>query len=276
MKTNKINITGIGADIEVFLKEKETNKIISAEGFIQGSKYNPHFFDKENHFFSTSLDNVLAEFTIPPATSPEDFLNFVKKGLSYIDNTIPQNLCTAAVPAALLDDEYLFTENAMLFGCEPDFNAYTGRMNVKEGMPDYRLRSGGGHIHIGYANAPVYDEDNYKVDEERSSIIKALDLFIGVPSVIMEPDNQRKELYGTAGSFRPKTYGVEYRTVSNYYLETDNLIKWVYNSARKAIDWMNGGNVLQKKDEKAVQSCINNNDKNLAQTLIQSFNLDLA
>lgn len=67
-----------------------------------------------------------------------------------------------------------------------------------------------GHIHLGYNDIEVPFNGRihkYKVDEQRARIVQAMDLFIGIPSVIMEPDNKRKELYGQAGAFRPKPYG---------------------------------------------------------------------
>lgn len=271
----RIELTGIGADIEVFLKEKETDRIVSAEGHIKGSKYDPHRFDEENTYFSTSLDNVLAEFTIPPALSPEDFLNYINKGLGYINQTLPDHLCTIATPCANLEDEFLFTDNGMTFGCEPDFNAYTNNVNEKNPFVDYTLRTGGGHIHIGYKDPEKFDQQTYLGDPERSRIVKALDLFIGIPSVIMEPDNERKQLYGCAGSFRPKPYGVEYRTLSNYYLQDEKLTKWVYNSAKKAIDWLNSGQDIDNDISLLIQDTINTNNKEVANEIITSFQLEL-
>lgn len=271
----QIKITGIGADVEVFLQHKETKEIVSAEGLIRGSKYNPFVFDKANRFFTTSLDNVLAEFTIPPARSKDEFFNHLTKSLKYIGKTIPKELCTAIQPAARLDDRFLQTEQALTFGCEPDFNAYTLAQNIKPNSPDRNLRSAGGHVHIGYENPAQYDADYYNPDEQRASIIKALDLHIGVPSTIMEPDNKRKELYGKAGAFRPKPYGVEYRTISNFYLASKEYIDWVYTSVIDAINWLNAGNLVDRTLGEYVQQIINNNDKQGAKELINHFNLKL-
>jgi hypothetical protein len=42
----------------------------------------------------------------------------------------------------------------------------------------------------------------------------------------------RRELYGKAGAFRPKPYGVEYRVLSNRWLNSEALIRWVYNQSQ--------------------------------------------
>lgn len=107
----------IGSDFEVFLRDKNTNEIISAEGIIQGTKKEPYNFDENDSYACTSLDNVLAEANIRPATTAAEFFHGINKALSYINNYIPNHLETIALPAARLDEKWLQTENAKLFGC---------------------------------------------------------------------------------------------------------------------------------------------------------------
>lgn len=159
--------------------------------------------------------------------------------------------------------------------CEPDFSAYSMEMNHKPFSEDFTLRSAGGHIHIGYDDVEVpYDDElfGYTVDQQRSTIVRALDLFISVPMLLVEPDNKRKELYGKAGAFRPKSYGLEYRTPSNFYLTSKELCQGVFNSVTKAIDFINNNEI---KDDlaKLVENTINNNDKPTAEKLVKDFNL---
>lgn len=263
---NKIKNVLIGADIELFLMHRDTAEVVSAEGFIKGTKDKPFNFDPANKYFATSLDNVEAEFCIPPVTNRADFLNFIKKSVEYINRTIPQHLCTAALPSAILDEKYLQTENAKTFGCDPDYCVWTREQNEKPSAPNPNLRSAGGHIHVGYHNPEL---------EINEAIIKAMDLHIGVPSVIQEPDNERKLLYGKAGCFRFKDYGVEYRTVSNYYLASDALTNWAFDSTMNAITSINNGFTIDSKLGHRIQKAINNNDKNEAKKLIKEFKLEL-
>lgn len=265
----------IGADIELFVQDRLTKEIVSAEGLIQGTKDKPFVFDPSNKFFATTLDNVLAEFSIPPASNREAFYKYIQKSIGYINSTIPKHLCTVAIPAANLDPRFLQTEHAKLFGCEPDYNAYTGLQNNKPYCADATLRSAGGHLHFGYDDAPMFDPDNYSGDEQRCNLIKAADLHIGVPSIIMEPDNKRKELYGKAGCFRPKSYGVEYRTVSNFYLKSKQLTMWAFDAAKKAVDFINKGGTIEKTLGQFIADTINNNDKENAKLLIKEFKLNV-
>lgn len=106
----------IGGDHEVFLQDKNTKEIVSAEGIIQGTKYEPFNFDENDRFACTSLDNVLAEYNIAPARTRAEYYHGINKALEYIRKHIPGNLEPVALPAARLDDKYLQTENAQLFG----------------------------------------------------------------------------------------------------------------------------------------------------------------
>lgn len=257
----------LGADIEIFLQNKLTGEYVSAEGLIKGTKDEPFNFDVSNKYFATSLDNVSAEFCIPPARNKEEFYANIAKSVGYINANLPKDLCTVAAPAVNFDEKWLQTEQAKLFGCEPDYNAYTRQVNIKPNCGDATLRSAGGHIHVGY------DDSN---EETNIRIIKAMDLFIGIPSVIQEPWSMRKELYGKAGAFRHKEYGVEYRTVSNYYLETETLTKWVYDATQSALAWLNEGNELESYLDRVIEDTINNCDKEVAVDLLNNFNIKLA
>lgn len=256
----------IGADIELFLQEKNSGEIVSAEGFIKGTKHLPFNFDSANKYFSTSLDNVLGEFTIPPVTDRERFIEYIKKSVSYINSVIPETLCTVARPSASLDSKYLQTENAQTFGCDPDNCVWTKSINEKPSSDNKNLRSAGGHIHVGYDNPSI------KVSE---AIVKAMDLFLAVPSVLQEPDNERKQLYGKAGCFRFKDYGVEYRTISNYYVDNDGLMKWAFDSSMMAVDFVNSRKRIGKVLGEKIQRAINNVDKKMAESLVKEFNLQL-
>lgn len=258
----------IGGDIEVFLMHKESGEIVSAEGYAKGTKHQPFNFDPSNKYFAVSLDNVAYEFCIPPVpvTDKDGFVKNIARCLEWINREIPEQLCTVVRPAAILDDRWLQTDNAKLFGCEPDYNVWLRAMNPKPEATNSNLRSAGGHIHIGY------DDPSMETTEQ---IIKCMDLFVGVPSVIQEPDNERKLLYGKAGAFRFKPYGGEYRTISNYYAGDERLTEWVFRATNRAIDAVNDDfPVDEYKDE--ILDAINNNNKTVAGNLIRALDMELA
>lgn len=135
-----------------------------------------------------------------------------------------------------------------------------------------------GHIHIGYENIENPFDGNiyrYQVDDQRAQIVRAMDLHISIPLVLLEPDNKRKELYGGAGSFRPKEYGVEYRTVSNIYMINKKFKMWAFKQSKAAVNFLNTKGELDEDLSTRVRNTINNNDKEAARALINDFNLVL-
>jgi hypothetical protein len=264
--SQKIKNATIGTDAELFLASTE-NEIISAEGIIPGTKHEPFQFSERNRYFAVSLDNILAEFCIPPSKSESEWLQNIKTSMDYVNFLASKENCKAvAVPAARVDKKYLQTPNARLFGCESDYNVWIRAVNPKPKAAG-NLRSGGFHVHLGY------EQPETSVTE---AWIKTMDLFVGVPSVLQEPSNERKSLYGKAGAFRFKDYGAEYRTISNYILQSEELTKWIFRATQNAIDFVNAHDVtiLDEYMEQIVDA-INNNNSLTAQTLINQFNLEL-
>lgn len=257
----------IGGDHEVFLRDKETKEIVSAEGIIKGTKDFPFNFDENDEFACTSLDNVMAEYNIAPAKTPAEYYFAIEKALKYISEHIPENLEIATIPAARLQKKYLKTENAMLFGCSPDFEAWRNIQN-RPPKANGNLRSAGYHITMGYDNPSEIVNLMW---------VKAMDLYISVPSVLQEPDNERKKLYGKAGAFRHTNFGVEYRSSSNYILQDKKLIDWAFNNTVEAIEFVNADKAAFLDEEADnIISAINEKDEQKAKYLIDKYEIKLA
>lgn len=263
----KISNVLIGADIELFLRNKNTKEIVTAEGIAKGTKDEPFCFDDSNKFFATSLDNVLYEFGLPPCNTAGDYYKAIQHSIRYINSVLPLDLETIALPAARLDERFLQTENAKRFGCSPSTNCWTQQPVYPQPTGD-NLRSAGFHIHYSY------DEPNNEIS---LNISKAMDLFLGVPSIIIEPENERKAVgYGCAGNMRLKNYGGEYRTLSSYFTGSQALSEWCFNNTHKAIEFLNNGgieSIINLGDD--IQDCINNSNKEMAKQFIDNFNIAL-
>lgn len=268
VKREKVSNYLIGSDVEFFLRNKEDGEIVSAEGLIQGTKKEPFKFDKENSFYATSLDNVMAEGNIPPASAPSEMWKAVEKLRAYIDSTVPQELETVAIPSARLDFRHLMTENSQVFGCDPSSNCWTDEEVIPEPSGD-NLRSAGFHIHVGYENP---DENTNK------DIAKAMDLFLGLPAVLMEPKNERKAVgYGQAGNYRNQKHGMEYRSLSSHFAGNEKLVSWCFNNTQKAIKFVNEGKLgLIEHVGDTIQRIINTEDKDAAKHFVEQFEIELA
>lgn len=111
--------------------------------------------------------------------------------------------------------------------CDPDYNAYTEAQNPKPKGDITNLRSTGMHVHLGFA-------DNMSIPY-KLNIIRMLDFTLGIPSIIIDRDKDRRTLYGKAGCFRLTSYGLEYRTISGALLRDDARIGLVYDLAVHAV-----------------------------------------
>jgi hypothetical protein len=248
-----------GADPELFLRSIQGNIPVTSIGLIGGSKEEPR---QLGGGYALQEDNVAVEFNIPPADNKEQFVASLQYVLGYLEQELtPKGLKLDIVPTMEFTEEDLAHPQAQRLGCDPDHNAWTLRENPRPVAPP-TLRSSGGHLHIGYDN-PDHDTS--------IKIIKAHDLFCGVASVMYDNDTRRRSIYGKAGAHRIKPYGVEYRTLSNYWIKTPELMEWVYNQSEKAIEFVNKGNKITDKWAKKIIRCINTGDKDLLAQIDREF-----
>lgn len=258
----------IGTDTEFFLQDKKTKEIISAEGIALGSKHSPFNFDNRNPYYAVSLDNVLYETCIPPANNVKEFVENLLYAKQWIEQHIPDGLCVASLPSARLDERFLLSDHAKTFGCDPDFNAWrNGEQNPLPVSNISTLRSAGFHVHVGYEFPNKY---------RSMDIIQWMDVMLGVPSLLIEPDNERRELYGKAGAFREKPYGVEYRVLSSFFSEDAEKIAWVYNNTEEAIKMSMNSSIYDFSNLYTdVPKAINTNDKTLAEKIVRELNIPI-
>lgn len=236
----------IGADPEFFIKKKYGG-YASAVGLIGGSKWEPKKIDEDGH--AILEDNVAVEFNIKPASSFDEFRSSIHKVLDHIRGILP-GYEFSKESAVSFPQEELMTPEAQMFGCEPDFDAWRECVNEKPCADDKNLRSAGGHIHVGSdlaINNPI-------------AVIRAMDLFLGVPSTQLDAGTLRRELYGKAGCFRAKSYGAEYRTLSNFWIFDDSLIQWAFDGTQRALEFVEKGNTIDVADGYRIQRCINTNN----------------
>ncbi len=215
MKSNVL----IGNDVEFILTKGGVP--FSAIGLVGGSKK----FPSKCNLGALQEDNVLAEINIHPATTPEQWENNITEVVKELQRRVsPDDVSISTLASAMYGEDQLSTPEAQEFGCDPDMCAWEKRVNkfVRLTGKLKNLRSAGGHVHIGIPNL---------TDIEKFNLIKVMDTFIGLQTVILDTDKQRKKLYGKAGAMRFKPYGVEWRVPSNFWAHTPEMRKWMFDSA---------------------------------------------
>jgi len=250
----------IGADPELFLKN-QAGKYISSIGLIGGSKDFPLPI---GNGCSVQEDNVAVEFNTPPCRGAKEFIEAIQYNLKVINEIASHHGLFADISAsAVFDSDQLEHPQAQEFGCEPDYNAWEGgKVNPKPNAADKALRSAGGHIHIGLENG-----------EDRIEVVKAMDLFVGCQMIKFDKDNRRRELYGMPGAYRPKPYGVEYRTASNAWITSPERIEWVYQQTEKALEFVQAGRKISDAQGELIQKCILTGDEELLAEINKEFGI---
>jgi hypothetical protein len=216
----------IGCDPEFFLFDKENNKHVSAYGMIPGNKAEPHRVDGG----AVQVDGMALEFNIDPANSFEEFNNNITNVLRQLREMVPERYEFSFIPVADFGKDYIEAQpaEAKELGCDPDFNAYTKAINPK---PDGNLgiRTASGHIHLGWTEGMDVSHPDHV--EACQMITRVLDFYTGLTARLWDFDTRRQSMYGKWGTYRPKHYGVEYRTLSNSWVESEYYRKIVYETS---------------------------------------------
>lgn len=254
----------IGSDPELFILNLANQKVISAIGLIPGTKENPHKVD-DRDYFAIQTDNVLAEFNIPPTNDIMAFsenIDYMKEFIRQYVKQTDKNYDILCAGSAVLDRIEFWHPQSMEFGCEPDFNVYTNKKNIFKPNEEFGFRSAGCHIHVGYENPKI---------KTNLEIIKYLDVYLGLPSVLIDPDTKRKELYGKAGAFRMCKYGCEYRVLSGFFINSKESTDFVFKQTMKALEALN--NNVDVPNPEDVERIINTNNIEEAKQLINKFKI---
>lgn len=249
----------IGADPELFLTDN-SGKFISSIGRFGGTKIKPRKLGSIKGMF-VQEDNVAVEFNIAPSQDSKTFVESIHAALALIEAEAKHmQLNLAIVASATFDKDQLDNPKAKEFGCDEDMNVWTLRINPRPKAANKDLRSSGGHIHVAY-------------QKDRIGIGRAMDLFAGVPSIMFDLDRDRRQLYGQAGCIRQKDYGIEYRTLSNFWLKSKELTELIFNQTVQAVEFIDKRMEIMKEDVHAIINCINNSDQSLVPMLKEKYGL---
>lgn len=253
----------VGADPEVFVKDIETGEICSSIGVLKGTKNRPF----ETKHGMVHRDNVLAEMNVIPAVSRPQFIKNVNNVMRDLEALLKAKGKTMAIDSShMMDIRYLNNAEASKFGCNANFNAWE-LDNVWKPDPELagNLRTASGHVHIGF------NTNGKMTSDEQINVALACELFLGIPSVFHDQDSRRRELYGKAGSFRPKPYGIEYTVLSNYWLQNEDLMGKVFTGAVKAVKYRHAPVVTDEDHIRIIREAINDCDLDKATYIKEAY-----
>lgn len=273
----KIKLLKVGADVEGFLITSQGLPTVCI-GLLKGTKEQPHKIDLGEPGFAYQEDNVLPEYNIPPADNAEKFAKNIDTMRNYLVAYFKGNfrLRYSTQASMYFELEKLDHPQAKKFGCEPDFCVWTRSTNEMPTKVDPRLRTSGGHLHVSYKIGSCEKaEDHPEYMEIMENLIKTQDLLLGIPSLFMETDKIRRQLYGKAGAFRPKSYGHEYRVLSPFWATGTAMAEWAFNQTSRAVDMVNDGFTINPTLGKSIQKAINESNLKIAENLCRNYSLSL-
>lgn len=246
----------IGADPEFFVV-RSSGGFVSGHIFECGTKIMPM---ATKHGF-VQVDGLALEANIHPAETKDDFVSGILGVMSDLNEIVAKRNCKIiAQPVAEFDPKYMkkLPAGVKTLGCNPDFNAYTLSENPPPNA-SVPFRTGAGHIHVGWTEqADIGDFDHFSLC---ATLARQMDYFVGLRTLKFDPDNRRRDLYGKAGAFRPKHYGMEYRVPSSVWCSDTKLMEIVYDATVDCFEFTNAGGDLDEKHSGFAQACI---DKNIS------------
>lgn len=220
----------VGTDPEIFPYSVDRG-YVSGHDMIPGTKEKP--YPVKDGFIQ--VDGVACEFNTFPALEVDEFVSNIHSVRDELQEMVREfGVTLVATPTAVFSQEYFDSLPAKTreLGCTPDYNAWTGKENEPPQTTE-PFRTGAGHLHFGWTKyADPNDPDHFELCR---NVVKQLDSVLYPISLNWDADQKRRTLYGKMGAFRPKHYGVEYRPLSNAYLNDDRVIRWCFEAGKRCV-----------------------------------------
>lgn len=222
----------LGEDCEYFVVDGNLNPV-SAIPFFPRGKGDPE--PLPCGLGGVIHDNVLIESNTKEASSEAEWVGNNQAVMMDIDKRVEDaGYLVDLKAAAEFPESELKHPDAVVSGCSLDMDAWGCKANPAVVLENTRLRTAGGHLHIGKGGDADF---NRLIDDDNGKIILArlLDIFVGLPSVFLddlEGADVRRTMYGRAGAFRPKPYGLEYRVLSPWWKKDTSSLSLIYRMVK--------------------------------------------
>lgn len=254
----------IGCDPEFFIQDRQTLGFVSAHNLFPGTKLSPFEVPKG----AIQVDGTALELNITPAKTAEEFVSNIETVMadaeSRLADTLRVNRFITTVKYSLPYFNRNIPDHAKELGCDPDFNAWTLQPNEPPDMTVPNMRTAGGHVHIGWGeDFDCHTDSDHFV--KCAQLARTLDWMLGVPSVLWDKDTERRSMYGKAGAFRPKPYGMEYRVLSNAWLKSPGpIMKGVFRASMHAANQVLNNDLMSYAENPDCIDIINNSSTDQA------------
>lgn len=267
-----------GSDFEMGVVSLKTKKIIPVTGLLGGTKDNPKPMEGECY---CQEDNVMAEFNIPPVDRVEDWMYQINDAKEKGNQILAKKKAKLTpISSHIYTDQELKDPTLRTLGCSPSSSAYSNT-DVSPDGDSTNMRTCGFHIQLGFGRK---DSENRNFTFETAQVLaKYFDLYLGIPSIHIDHDSERRKLYGKPGDFRHKAIWCdeidgrinlfEYRSLGGNLLKNKKTIQWVFKQANIVIE--NFNNQTELPSDQILQETIMNNDGNTASKIMKKYSITL-
>lgn len=216
-------IKSFGTDSEFFLFDK-LGEFVPAYHVTSGTKEKHEVIMEDSEYGTVAVhwDNVALEITVDPIMLDDvivsDIENEITQYLEFVNKSVSdwvkkKGLVLSYDPIISLPKMVELDDEANIFGCEPDYNVYlNGEENESPSPVKAKgFRTAGAHFHFGMYITDSDVRDNLIMHLDRNMWEFERSLF---STEEINKSKKRRSLYGSAGSYRDKPYGFEYRVSS--------------------------------------------------------------
>ena len=200
-------------------------------------------------------DGVALELNGVPTINAKSFTRGCVQQLNAAQTATQEGTYLSYFSEGLLDEYTFQSRYGQEIGCEPDYNAWSEKINPPP-TPDRLLynRFAGGHLHFSWQGS------DRATDREKFKVVRTLDLVLGPIFVGLDANCKRRRVYyGQAGSCRLKPYGVEWRVPDNSWFTsiTGRFVHSMFDRVNRVIPRMfDYADQLRRKQPRVINECI--------------------
>lgn len=250
----------MGCDPELFVQTPDgvilgSEKVIPPEGISQEYQQTPSKYTGRT-FRTVVRDGVQIELHPQPDTCRARMSNQISDIFRELSKNLGERglkICFEPVVEVSEEEFATLSHECKEFGCEPSFNYYDKDAAITVDPQEYRIRAAGGHLHFDLQNG-----EHQSLMKDRTSFVPVLDVLVGNTCVLLDRHPliaERRKVYGRAGEYRLPKHGLEYRTLSNFWLTNYRLMSFVFGMSRLAYNlWQTS--VLYRETEREIETLL--------------------
>lgn len=291
----------LGCDPELFVAGADGN-VIGAEKFmpeagLQTRHSNGVIYGGKSNIV---IDGVQIEFHTSATSCRANIANEIAATFRTLKAHLAERkdgsrpIFDAVVKVSKKEMESLSDKSREL-GCAPSLNFNDAKATISASAKTSLTRAAGGHIHFGLSGDYPTNSLLWPPGVKFQEMVPVCNMMLGIPGVLIDRDPEaatRRKTYGRAGEFRLPNHGLEYRTLSNFWLRSYQLFSIVFGLAKQVVgimctypndqklveiySWDARKEFLNLVDQKKVAEVINTNDLAGAKELWQPIKQFLA